>query len=146
MGSAKKKSLTTRQATQIATSVPYLAYISLAFAGMMWVFSFLDYYHAYPVTTFYQEWGTALLGLAAMLPLLGKEYWKRAEIPRIVMLPIGLMLLVVLQYAMGKMPYFGQMLLYDCGDHLGTVEGVAAQVAVDNGHLPEQHRQHQKNE
>lgn len=96
-------------------------HISLAFVGLMWLYSFLNYNHAYPITTFYQEWGTALLGLLAMLPLLGAGYWKQAEVPRIVLLPVGLMLLVVLQYVLGWLPYleqwqkvgyFGQMLLY----------------------------------
>jgi len=94
---------------------------SLALVGLMWLYSFLNYNHAYPITTFYQEWGTALLGLCAMLPLLGAEYWRRAEVPRILLLPVGLMLLGVLQYALGWLPYleqwrkvgyFGQMLLY----------------------------------
>ncbi len=87
-------------------------YLSLALAGLMWVYSFLNYYHAWPITTFYQEWGTALLGLAAATLLLGKDYWRRAEMPRIVLLPIGLMLLVVVQFLLGKVPYFGQMMLY----------------------------------
>ncbi|MBI5007043.1 MAG: hypothetical protein HZB95_07940 [Nitrosomonadales bacterium] len=46
-----------------------LAHISLAFVGLMWVLPFLYYHHAYPITTFYQESGAALLGLCAM-PLL----------------------------------------------------------------------------
>ncbi len=94
------------------TSRPSLAYISLVLAGVMWVYSFLNYYHAYPITTFYQEWGTAVLGLAATTLLLGKGYWQKAEIPRIVLLPIGIMLLVVAQFLLGKVVYFGQMLLY----------------------------------
>ncbi len=87
------------------------AHISLALAGVMWVYSFLNSYHANPMTTFYQEWGTAVLGLAAATLLLGKGYWQRAEIPRIVLLPIGIMLLVVVQFLFGKVPYFGQMML-----------------------------------
>jgi len=104
---SNKKSLTNKQ-----IKLPFFAYISLAVAGLMWVFPFLNYYHAYPVTTFYQEWGTAALGLAAMLLLLSGDYWRQAEIPRIVLLPVGMMLLVVVQYALGQLPYFGQMLLY----------------------------------
>lgn len=90
----------------------YFAYFSLAMAGLMWMYSFLNPYHANPITTFYQEWGTMLIGLIAMLLLLGGAYWKTGEIPRIVLLPVGLMLLAVVQFGLGKMPYFGQMLIY----------------------------------
>lgn len=89
-----------------------LAHISLALAGLMWVLPFLNYYHAYPLTTFYQEWSTAALGLAAALLLLGKRYWQDAEVPRVVALPLALLLLLLAQYLLGKIPYLGQMLLY----------------------------------
>jgi O-antigen ligase len=89
-----------------------LAHLSLALAGLMWVLPFLNYYHAYPLTTFYQEWSTAALGLAAALLLLTKRYWQDAEVPRVVALPLALLLLLLVQYGLGKIPYLGQMLLY----------------------------------
>lgn len=78
----------------------------------MWVLPFLYYYHAYPLTTFYQEWGTAILGLSAMTYLLAKQHWQQPEIPRIVLLPISLMLLVLVQFILGKTTYFDQTLLF----------------------------------
>jgi len=92
------------------SSISY-AHISLALAGLMWVLPFLYYRHAQPLTTFYQEWGAALLGLCAMPLLVTKRYWQQPEIPRIVMLPVGLMLLIVLQFALGKVAYFSHTLL-----------------------------------
>ena len=89
-----------------------MAHISLALVGLMWVLPFLYYYHAYPLTTFYQEWGAALLGLCASSYLLAKYYWQQPEIPRITLLPIMLMLLVLLQYVLGKTVYFDQSLLF----------------------------------
>ena len=89
-----------------------MAHISLALVGLMWVLPFLYYYHAYPLTTFYQEWGAALLGLCASSYLLVKYYWQQPEIPRITLLPIMLMLLVLLQYVLGKTVYFDQSLLF----------------------------------
>ncbi|HEY5994318.1 MAG TPA: Wzy polymerase domain-containing protein [Gallionellaceae bacterium] len=114
MRSPKKSSSTAAAAGPRAkrASETLIAYTSLVLAGVMWVYSFLNYHHTNPITTFYQEWGTAVLGLAAMILLLGKGYWQQAEIPRIVLLPIGIMLLVVLQFLLGKVVYFGQMLLY----------------------------------
>jgi O-antigen ligase len=78
----------------------------------MWVLPFLNYYHAYPLTTFYQEWSAAMLGLCATLLLVSRQYWRQPEIPRVVLLPIGMMLLVVVQFFLGKVAYFGQALLY----------------------------------
>jgi O-antigen ligase len=88
-----------------------LARISLAFVGLMWVLPFLYYNHAYPITTFYQEWGAGLLGLCAMPLLLTSRYWQAPEVPRIVMLPIGLMLLLMVQFLAGRISYFDHLML-----------------------------------
>jgi O-antigen ligase len=78
----------------------------------MWVLPFLYYRHAYPLTTFYQEWGAAVLGVLAAIYLLSRPYWQLAEIPRIVLLPVMLLLLVLLQYVLGQITYFAQALLF----------------------------------
>ncbi len=87
------------------------AHLSLILIGLMWVFPFLIYYHAYPRTTFYQEWSAAMLGLAAMVLLVTPRYWIQPEIPRVTLLPIGLMLIIVLQFALGRVAYFDQAML-----------------------------------
>ncbi|MEQ1741545.1 MAG: Wzy polymerase domain-containing protein [Candidatus Nitrotoga sp.] len=91
--------------------MPSIAHISLTFVGLMWVVPFLNYYHAYPLTTFYQEWGAAVLGLCAMPLLVTKRYWLQPEIPLIVLLPIGLLLLGMMQFVLGRVSYFDQALL-----------------------------------
>lgn len=78
----------------------------------MWVLPFLYYYHSYPLTTFYQEWGAAILGLSAMPLLVTKRYWLQPEIPLIVLLPIGLLLLGMVQFVLGRVGYFDQILLF----------------------------------
>jgi O-antigen ligase len=88
-----------------------LAHISLAFVGLMWVLPFLNYHHAFPITTFYQEWGTALLGLCALPLLLTARYWQAPEVPRIVLLPIGLMMVLMLQFLLGRVTHFDHLLL-----------------------------------
>lgn len=88
-----------------------LAHLSLMLVGLMWVFPFLDYYHAYPITSFYQEWWAVLLGLAAMPLLATSGYWRQAEVPRVVLLPVIMIVVVVVQFAFGRIPYFGQALL-----------------------------------
>ncbi len=89
-----------------------LTHISLALVGLMWVFPFLHYYHKHPITTFYQEWWSALLGVLALCGLLARDYWRQAGIPRIVQLPIALIAVVALQMALGMIAYAGQGLLY----------------------------------
>jgi len=94
-------------------SLPFsYTHISLLLVGLMWVLPFLNYYHLYPLTSFYQEWSAVALGLGAMLLLVSGRYWQQPEIPRVVLLPIGMMLLVVVQFFLGKMAYYGQALLY----------------------------------
>lgn len=89
-----------------------LAHVSLAFAGLMWGFPNLNPFHSSPIPSFYQEWDAAILGLLAMPLLATRCYWKQPEIPRIVLLPIGLSLLVLLQFAVGKVTYLGEALLF----------------------------------
>jgi O-antigen ligase len=88
-----------------------LAHISLAFVGLMWVLPFLYYHHAYPITTFYQEVGAALLGLCAMPLLLTARYWQAPGVPRIVMLPVGLMMLLMIQFFVGQVIHFDHLMM-----------------------------------
>jgi len=87
------------------------AHISLALVGLMWVLPFLYPYHAYPITTFYQEWLTALLGVLALPLLLTPRFWQAPQVPGIVLLPIGMMMLLLLQFIAGQVGHFDQVLL-----------------------------------
>jgi O-antigen ligase len=97
-----------------ATGAPKLtfAHASLVALGLMWCLPFLYYRHSLPLTTFYQEWGAAMLGLFAAILLITRRYWENPEIPRIVLLPFGLIMLVLLQFIFGKIGYFSQALLF----------------------------------
>jgi len=77
----------------------------------MWVLPFLYPYHAYPITTFYQEWLTALLGVLALPLLLTSRFWQAPQVPGIVLLPIGMMMLLLLQFIAGQVGHFDQVLL-----------------------------------
>ena len=78
----------------------------------MWVFPFLHVSHAYPLTTFYQEWWSAFLGVLAMVLLLERGYWDKSKVPRIVQLPMALIVVTLLQWLLGMVAYFNQALLY----------------------------------
>jgi O-antigen ligase len=88
-----------------------LAYVSLFFVALMWTLPFLFGEHYYPLTTFYQEWGAAFFGFCALPLLLTRRYWQQAEIPRIVLLPLGFLLLLWLQLSMGRVAYLSQAIL-----------------------------------
>jgi O-antigen ligase len=93
-------------------NLPYkFAHISLAFVGLMWVLPFLYYNHTYPLTTFYQEWLAALLGVCALPLVLTKRYWQTPQVPGIVLLPIGLMLILLVQFMMGRILHFDHVLM-----------------------------------
>ncbi len=87
-------------------------HISLTLVGLMWVLPFLVYRHAYPLTAFYQEWWSALLGVLALTLLVGRNFWQQPEIPRITQLPAALMGVALLQWGLGKIVYFDQAMLY----------------------------------
>lgn len=89
-----------------------LTHISLVLAGLMWVLPFLHYRHQYPLTTFYQEWWSALFGVLALGALAARDYWQQPQVPRIAQLPIALLGVVLLQWGLGKIIYFEQALLY----------------------------------
>jgi O-antigen ligase len=78
----------------------------------MWVFPFLHYRHENPLTSFDQEWWSAMLGLLALTLLTAREFWQQPEIPRIAQLPAALIGIVLLQVSLGKVAYFEQALLY----------------------------------
>lgn len=53
-----------------------------------------------------------MLGLFAVAALIDRDFWLQPVIPRIVQLPAGLIFLLLLQYWLGMIGYFDQMLLY----------------------------------
>ena len=88
------------------------AHISLTLVGLMWAFPFLHYRHENPLTSFDQEWWSAMLGVLALTLLIAREFWQRPEIPRIAQLPAALIGVLLLQLVLGKIAYFNQALLY----------------------------------
>lgn len=86
--------------------------IFLFLVGLMWVLPFLHTRHQFPLTTFDQEWWSAVLGVMALTLLLKRDYWQQPKIPRIVLLPAALIGLLLLQKSLGMMIYADQVLLY----------------------------------
>ncbi len=89
-----------------------MTHISLALVGLMWVVPFLLTTHEYPLTTFDQEWWVALIGVFALSALVSKSFWEGPTIPRISILPVGLVLIALMQVSLGMIPFLEQGLLY----------------------------------
>lgn len=92
----------------LSTSSRIPAHLSLTLVGLMWVLPFLYPSHAYPLTTFYQEWIAVVLGLAAVLGLLALGGWREFRLPAVMALPFGLLLVLLVQLVQGKLSYVGQ--------------------------------------
>jgi len=88
------------------------AHISLFLVGLMWVLPFLHHRHQYPLTSFDQEWWSAILGVFALTLLAARDYWQQPKIPRIAQLSAGFIVILLLQMALHKVAYLDQGLLY----------------------------------
>lgn len=64
---------------------------------MMMLLPFLPAHHLHPIPTFYQEALAAFLGLLALVFLLSKGVRQKIELPEIALLPLGLLLILILQ-------------------------------------------------
>lgn len=88
------------------------AHLSVLLVGAMWIWPFLYFRHEIPLTTFDQEWWSAALGIAAMTLLLSGAFWQQPRVPRIAQVPALMVIVVLIQVAVGKVVYFEQGLLY----------------------------------
>lgn len=80
-------------------------YISLGLLAMMFTLPFLINRHIPPIPSF---WGEALafgLGLAASLALLARVVWQPLHFPAIALVPLGLILVVLVQALTGLAAY-----------------------------------------
>jgi O-antigen ligase len=77
----------------------------------MMALPFVQPYHRFPLTSFYGEWLAFALGLLAALLLLRPPRGPTAEYPTVALAPLGLILLLGLQVALGRVPYAEQALV-----------------------------------
>jgi len=83
---------------------------SVVLLGLAWTLPFLQPWHRFPLTSFYSEWLAFALGLAAALALLHRKSWQDAAPPVVALAPVGLIVVLGLQAALGRMPYEEQAL------------------------------------
>ena len=75
--------------------------IGLWLLGLMCLLPFLSAHHQLPIPSFYGELAAAVLGLAATSALLAPSAWQPFQLPRIALLPLGLVALILLQFLTG---------------------------------------------
>ena len=83
---------------------------SVLLIGLAWTLPFLQPWHRFPLTAFYSEWLAFALGLAAALALLHRKSWQATPPPVVAIAPVGLIVVLGLQAALGRMPYAEQAL------------------------------------
>jgi len=88
-----------------------VARISLVFAGLMISLPFLNFHHSQPLPTFYTEWIAFALGGAALFALALIPPGGRARVPYLSVGLIGLMLVLLIQVAIGRVAYAEHNLL-----------------------------------
>lgn len=84
---------------------------SLYCCGLLLLLPFLQPYHHFPLTTFYNEWLAFALGLLATLFLLRRQSAAEAEIPVVALAPLGLIIVLVIQVSIGRVSYPEQVLI-----------------------------------
>jgi len=84
--------------------------ISLVLSGLMVSLPFLNFHHSLPLPTFYTEWLAFALGTAALLPL-ALARGKQTGLPLLSLGLIGLMVILLIQVALGLVAYAERSLL-----------------------------------
>src|SRR5712691_10488146 len=92
------------------SEITLVSRISLALLGLMVSLPFLNFHHSLPLPTFYTEWAAFALGTAALLPL-ALARGKQTGLPFLSLGLIGLMLVLLIQVAVGMVAYAERSLL-----------------------------------
>jgi len=85
--------------------------IGLVFVGLMITLPFLNFHHSFPLVTFYTEWIAFALGGVALFALVPAATGAAARIPYLTLGLIGLMLVLLVQSALGQVTYAERNLL-----------------------------------
>ncbi len=83
----------------------YLAGFSVLMLALMCLLPFLSPYHMPPIASFYNEWLAAFLAVFASLFLIGKRQ-EKLQIPVVTFIPLGLIVVLGLQVALGVPDYW----------------------------------------
>lgn len=85
--------------------------ITCGLLALLCILPFLIPHHRIPLTTFYNQWTAIALGVLAMIFLLRKQSWEELQIPWFALMPLGLLVIVAIQYKVGLFNYWQQSFL-----------------------------------
>src|SRR5690554_2234917 len=80
--------------------------IACSLLALLCVLPFLIPHHRLPLTTFYNQWSAIALSTLLLIVLFKKQRWQPFEIPWLALLPIGLLIIVVIQQQLGLFSYW----------------------------------------
>lgn len=86
--------------------------ICLSAAALMATIPFLMAHHYHPIPSFFQEWVAAAFSLVALTALLLRPRDEPLEVPEITLLPVGLMLIAVVQWLFQTEPLADRLLMF----------------------------------
>lgn len=85
--------------------------IACGLLALLCILPFLIPHHRIPLTTFYNQWSAMALSALVMIFLLRKQSWHKMKVPWLAIMPIGLWLIVIIQYQLGFFSYWQQTFL-----------------------------------
>src|SRR6266850_2164781 len=100
----------TMTAGLLSSEITLVSRISLVLLGLMVSLPFLNFHHSLPLPTFHTEWMAFALGTAALLPL-ALARGKQTGLPFLSLGLIGLMVVLLIQVALGMVAYVERSLL-----------------------------------
>lgn len=80
--------------------------------ALMATIPFLMAHHYHPIPSFFQEWIAAAFSLIALTALLRRPQGAPLEVPEITLLPVGLMLIAVIQWLFHPDPLTDRLLMF----------------------------------
>jgi O-antigen ligase len=87
-----------------------VAHLALALIGLITVVPPTQPFHDLPLTSFYSEWLTFVLGFAAGIALTVRGFWSNLTIPKVTLPLVGLVALSAVQYFLVQQAYLSQAL------------------------------------
>jgi O-antigen ligase len=88
-----------------------LTRVALIMTGLMMCLPFIQPRHTEPFGFFYSEWVAFVLGLTAMTLMLAQRARDDLRIPWVALMPAGLLAVLVVQAALGKVAYIEQVVI-----------------------------------
>lgn len=92
-------------------AIRWVSYSSLTLIGLIGVLPFVNPFHPAPLANFYSEWLAIVLGLAACLVFLTRQFWLTFSVPQTAVFTFSLLVVIAIQGITIRRPYAAQLLI-----------------------------------